>query len=43
MTINPKAFLRRCFNCNKDYRDHLGSSLRRGIWRCASCTAGGKK
>lgn len=41
MTINPRAFLRRCFDCNKDFRDHQGSSLRRGIWRCAECTKKG--
>jgi ribosomal protein L37AE/L43A len=41
MTINPRAFLRRCFACNKDFRDHPGSSMRNGIWRCAKCTKKG--
>ena len=43
MTLNPKAFLRRCFTCNRDMRDHAGSSLRHGIWRCAECTKKGTK
>lgn len=38
MKINPKAFLRRCFDCNKDYPNHPGSSLHRGLWRCYACT-----
>ena len=42
MTLNPRAFLRRCFDCNRDMQDHPGSSLKRGIWRCAACTKGRK-
>lgn len=36
--MTPHLFLRRCFSCNRDLRDHEGSSYRNRLWRCAACT-----
>lgn len=37
--MTPHLFLRRCFVCNKDMRDHEGSSyIKNRLWRCAACT-----
>jgi hypothetical protein len=36
--MEPFTFLRRCFDCNRNLRDHEGSSYRNRLWRCAACT-----